>query len=91
MARGLSNGEIVDELVLSQATAKTHVKRVLAKLNLRDRVQAVVLAYEAGVVTPDHTIRTKNWPLVVAAPEEVATVALADAAGESSPLPLSQL
>ena len=52
MARGHSNGEIAAELFLGEATVKTHVGRVLAKLHARDRVQAVVIAYESGVVVP---------------------------------------
>jgi DNA-binding NarL/FixJ family response regulator len=52
IARGMSNAEVAQELIVSETTVKTHVARVLMKLSLRDRIQAVVLAYESGIIQP---------------------------------------
>ena len=51
--KGLSNQGIAEEFVLSQGTIKTHVKRILTKLEVRDRTQAVIFAYNAGIIQPD--------------------------------------
>jgi DNA-binding NarL/FixJ family response regulator len=55
LARGMSNREIADHLIVGETTIKTHVTRILTKLGVRDRVHAVVLAYETGAITPGHS------------------------------------
>ncbi|HMI98590.1 MAG TPA: response regulator transcription factor [Gaiellaceae bacterium] len=62
LAGGLSNPEICERLVISQATAKTHVARILQKLGLRDRVQAVIYAYETGLIVPGSAVSVEDRP-----------------------------
>ncbi len=61
MAKGKSNADIASELFIAETTVKTHVARVQGKLGLRDRIQAVVLAYETGIVTPNRRQQAEGW------------------------------
>jgi DNA-binding NarL/FixJ family response regulator len=62
LARGLSNPQICQQLVISEATAKTHVARILQKLSLHDRIQIVIYAYETGLITPGSTAHNDQHP-----------------------------
>ena len=63
LAQGLSNPEICDQLVISEATAKTHVARILQKLDLRDRIQVIIYAYENRLIVPGSAADAERWSL----------------------------